>query len=279
MTKQAKVLTVFNVKGGVSKSTSVKFLSYILSKQGRVLVIDMCSNGNVAGSFSGSKKGNDGHTVYDWVIGESKFKDVVKKVDGEEIYYLPSDDRISRLPQWIDENITFDKDKVLLEKIEPLKQIFTHIILDTHPDKRNFNTAMSLRAAGGSNDLVIVPFYLDGASEDAAWESAKLLSHWKFNYSIVPSGVHHGDFGEDINFLADIVSDFKEDGITNITKNHIRFSRKVQHFSRQNRRSVEKGLAEPLQFTDYMSNKNMKNVIMDYQAIAIELGLLNGEVL
>jgi cellulose biosynthesis protein BcsQ len=39
-----KVIPIFALKGGVGKSTSVKWISYLLSKKGSVLVLDFCRN-------------------------------------------------------------------------------------------------------------------------------------------------------------------------------------------------------------------------------------------
>jgi cellulose biosynthesis protein BcsQ len=281
LNSNAKVITIFSVKGGVSKTNTTVFFSYLLSKKNRVLVIDLCPNGNISLSYQGDRHSNAGHTVFDWLVGNAPFNSVVKQATGEEnLFYLPSDDRISDFPAYVEKNVMFDKDLSILKKIEPLKPHFDFIVLDVHPSKSDKNTIMALVAASGSNDKVVVPFRLDGASEEAMEESAKILIHNNFNYHIIPTAVHtRGVDVADAKYLHEVVRpDLESQGITGMTKYHVRYSLMVMRFSRDNRRKVKAGKKMD-SFLDFIKHENMRNVVKDYERILIEIGLLSKEVI
>lgn len=84
-----KIITVFNQKGGVGKTTTVINLSAALIEKGkRVLITDMDPQGNSTSGVGISKEQD--YTVYDFLLKECSYRDVVQPTEKEGLFVIPS---------------------------------------------------------------------------------------------------------------------------------------------------------------------------------------------
>ncbi len=91
----AKVIAVFNQKGGVGKTTTTVNLSAAVGIAGKkVLVIDIDQQGNTTSAFGVNKKGVK-LSSYDLLIGNTAFDDIVIHTKFKNIDLLPSNRQLA----------------------------------------------------------------------------------------------------------------------------------------------------------------------------------------
>ncbi|MGM2853466.1 ParA family protein, partial [Bacillus cereus group sp. Bce028] len=81
-----KVVSFFSGKCGAGKSASLIFSANALNDMGySVLVLDMCSNGDVSNNFEFDRESFFGKTTLDWITGDRTIQEVAVKVKDKEI--------------------------------------------------------------------------------------------------------------------------------------------------------------------------------------------------
>lgn len=148
----SKIITIAMHKGGVGKTAIATNLAGSFSLNGKTLIIDLDSQGNVSRSFNINQNKLE-YTVNDMLLGNSDFDDIVIEVN-QNLDILPSNNTLSTFETIINRN----KDdypnpyKVLENQIIKFKDKYDYIIIDTPP-----STGLIHGNALTSSDYVLIP--------------------------------------------------------------------------------------------------------------------------
>lgn len=128
----AKIISFGIQKGGSSKTTTSGVVSYLLSKDYKVLAIDMDSQGNLT-EFLGRKDVEyfSGRTILE-AMQEEDVTNYIYKVS-DTLHIVPADDLLATFSRWLYNDHRGDKAMVLRETLKPVMDQYDYIILDTPP--------------------------------------------------------------------------------------------------------------------------------------------------
>ncbi|MCU4954486.1 ParA family protein [Bacillus paranthracis] len=257
-----KVISFFSTKGGVAKSVSSVMMSHVLEEMGySVLLIDLCQNGDVSNTLGFNRKEFPGRNTYDWVTEDKTIQEVIVQVPDKNIFFIPSDNRVDKIEDWIDQNVLRGKDEVLKKKIDPLKGAFDYIICDCHPSQNSMASVMALI----SSDFVYVMTTLDGNDLDGAVRSVEIVQQLQregveCDYEILFAKFVTNDFGASYEWLEEAKENFKLNGMTNFSNVNIPFSRIIPQFT-----------AKKKSFEDIKEHQTAGKVVKAYQQVARNL--------
>jgi chromosome partitioning protein len=158
-----KAIAITNQKGGVGKTTTAINLSACLAEKGkRVLTIDIDPQGNTTSGLGIDKEELE-YSVYELLIGECTIEDCMKESIVKNLYVLPSNVNLAGAE--IELIGVEEKEYILKQRVEPMKEFFDYIIIDC-PPSLNTLTVNAMTTA----DAVLVPiqceyYALEGLSQ------------------------------------------------------------------------------------------------------------------
>lgn len=161
-----KIISVFNQKGGVGKTTTnINLCSYLAMQGYRVLAIDIDPQGNTTSGLGFDKRKLDKST-YNLLTEDIKAKDIMKKCDLiENLYVIPSTQELAGAEIELIESESVNKQTILKDKLMELNDEFDFAFIDCPPSLG----LLTINALTSSNSVFIpiqCEFYaLEGVSQ------------------------------------------------------------------------------------------------------------------
>lgn len=159
----SKIISIFNQKGGVGKTTTNVNLCAAMALKGKtVLSIDIDPQGNSTSGFGIDKNALE-YTIYDVLIENYDINKVICETEIKNLYVLPSNIQLAGAE--IELTKSEFREKTLLEKIHLIDKKFDFIIIDCPPSLG----LLSLNALTASQ-TVLIPiqceyYSLEGVSQ------------------------------------------------------------------------------------------------------------------
>lgn len=258
-TKQGKVISVIGFKGGTGKSSISKMLASALTARGKsILIVDTCQNGSIATGFLRDRDSFE-YTLYDFLIGNAKPSEVIESYK-DEIYYIPSNERIEDYPKWVNDHLPANaRSNHFKTKIDMFKQLFDYIIIDTHPNEASEVVNYVICATEGG--IVLIPSDVDIDGILGMERSLEVLKSYQ-EYGL------HADYGLIFNKIEHIgksrtqLEQFKERlRSKGVPEDH--FFGEIRHSQK-----ISTTKNDGLLITDLVNDKYAKNIINDIDSIA-----------
>ena len=159
-----KVVSIFNQKGGVGKTTTkINLAAYIALRGHKVLVIDIDPQGNTSSGF-GINKENLTNTTYELLLTDVAIKDVIISVEQiENLDIVPSNMDLAGAD--LELGGMENRESILKRKIEEIRDLYDYLIIDC-PPSLGLLTINALTAS----DTVFIPmqceyYALEGISQ------------------------------------------------------------------------------------------------------------------
>ena len=142
----SRIIAISNQKGGVAKTTTAQAIAAILKQRGfKVLAIDFDPQGNLSDSINA--KTDEASTIYEVLKHEVGIKEAIQHFPAFDI--IPADIVLASASQNLPQT---GREHQLKEAIEPIKNDYDFIIIDTPPSLGTL-TVNAFTAA----DEVIIP--------------------------------------------------------------------------------------------------------------------------
>ncbi|MBE6838384.1 MAG: ParA family protein [Ruminococcus sp.] len=140
----AKIIALTNQKGGVGKTTTVCALCGVFASRGKkVLAIDLDPQGNLSFSLGASM---EGVTIHDVITGKNTFDEAIQRTENCDV--VASNILLSGSELELN---TAGREFILKEKLEPLKERYDYILLDTPPAL----SILTINAYVATDDLIV----------------------------------------------------------------------------------------------------------------------------
>jgi len=127
----SKTIAIANQKGGVGKTTTAINLSASLASTGkRILLIDIDPQGNATNGF-GFEQNKLEKTTYEVLIGKEEIEDAILQTEIPNLSLLPAN--INLVGAEIELVNFVGREKILKQRIAPIKNQYDFIIIDCPP--------------------------------------------------------------------------------------------------------------------------------------------------
>ncbi len=159
----SNIIAVANQKGGVGKTTTTINLSACLAEKGmKVLTIDVDPQGNTTSGL-GIDRSKVENSIYQLLIDECSIEQCMYKSIVENLFVLPSDVNLAGAE--IELIGIENKEYILKDKVEPIKDLFDYIIIDC-PPSLNILTVNAMTTANSILVPIQCEYYaLEGLSQ------------------------------------------------------------------------------------------------------------------
>lgn len=175
----AKVISIFNGKGGVGKTTTTVELAYELAQSAKTLLVDLDGQGDSSGHITGQKHKAG---IYDLLIDESddggpppkRWRSLIASPKGDwgNLAVLPATEKLSGLA--IDIKDRVQREYILDGILEHARSFFDYIIID-NPTVVDIRTVNSLVAS----DYFLIPTDISQYSFEGVQKALKYAAFIK----------------------------------------------------------------------------------------------------
>lgn len=223
-----KVISIFNQKGGVGKTTTSINLSAGLGKLGKnILLIDLDPQGNSTSGL-GLEKRDMEHLIYDVLAMDLPIRESIFPTSAENLSIIPSNSQLAGLEIELAKEGNWEER--LKNKLDEIKDDYDFIFIDC-PPSLGILSVISLIAS----DSVIIPiqceyFALEGVSQ--LFETIELVRR-SYNPKLDIEGVvlsmFDGRTNLSIQVVEEVKSFFKGKVYTSIIPRNVRLAEAPSH--------------------------------------------------
>ncbi|NLN14583.1 MAG: ParA family protein [Tissierellia bacterium] len=223
-----KIISIFNQKGGVGKTTTCVNLSAGLGRLGKsILLIDLDPQGNSTSGL-GLEKDEVERIIYDVLALDLPIGEAIYKSSAENVSIIPSNNELAGLE--VELARVGNWEPLLRDKLGEIKDNFDYIFIDC-PPSLGILSVMGLIAS----DSVIIPiqceyYALEGVSQ--LFETIELVKA-NFNPSLQIEGVVLSMFDGRTNLSIQVVDEvkayFKGKVYTSIIPRNVRLAEAPSH--------------------------------------------------
>jgi len=193
--KLAHIITVTNQKGGVGKTTTCCSLVSGLHLKGyKVLGVDLDPQGNLG--FSLGIDIENGLTIYDLLKGDVPTREVIRKTDYGDV--LPSNILLSSAELEFNRS---GREFILYSAIEPVKEDYDFIIIDTPPALN----LLTVNAYVTSNSLIIpmIPEVLSLLGISQLKDTIEIVKKF-YNHNLKILGILLTKYNKNLNLVKEV---------------------------------------------------------------------------